>query len=203
MAKRAAKRGTKAGRKPAKKASRQVASKRSAKRQKKAAPARRAGVRKAKASARKAPRKAVKGARSMKATAAPKKTPRLDRARRTLDEVTIPSPPSSFEMTPHSSAANSGRAEMLDERAKKRGMTSVTAGDVDVNAEDAFFTGDEAPGGDNPTPDQDVVDDIGHAIGVQYQDDQELEGGDEVAKRDKHRWELDPASSDDYRDRKK
>ena len=61
--------------------------------------------------------------------------------------------------------------------------------------------GDEAPGGDNPTPDQDVVDDIGKALGVQYEDNEELKGADKIAERDKHRWELDPASSEDYPDR--
>jgi hypothetical protein len=61
--------------------------------------------------------------------------------------------------------------------------------------------GDEAPGGDNPTPDQDVVDDIGRALGVEYDDDEELQGGDEIVKRDRKRWELDPASSDDFDDR--
>jgi len=74
----------------------------------------------------------------------------------------------------------------------------LTAGDVDAKWQDAYAVGDEAPGGDNPTPDQDRVDDIGRALGIQYQDDQELQGGDEVAERDKHRWELDPASSDDW-----
>jgi hypothetical protein len=75
---------------------------------------------------------------------------------------------------------------------------SLTAGDVDAKWQDAYAVGDEAPGGDNPTPDQDRVDDIGKALGIQYQDDQELQGGDEVAERDRHRWELDPASSDDW-----
>ena len=37
----------------------------------------------------------------------------------------------------------------------------ITGGDVDVDVEQAYFSGDEAPGGDNPTPDQDIVDDIG------------------------------------------
>jgi hypothetical protein len=81
-------------------------------------------------------------------------------------------------------------------------MNSVTAGDVDVDAEDAFFTGDEAPGGDNPTPDSDVVDDIGRALGVPYGDDEELKSVEKVEKRDKHRWELDPASAEDFKDRK-
>ena len=51
-------------------------------------------------------------------------------------------------------------------------------------------------------PDQDIVDDIGRALGVEYQDNEELRASDKVADRDKHRWELDPASSEDYRDRK-
>ncbi len=80
---------------------------------------------------------------------------------------------------------------------------AITGGDVDVDVEDAYFSGDEAPGGDNPTPDQDIVDDIGKALGVEYQDNEELRASDKVAERDKHRWELDPASSEDYRDRKK
>lgn len=74
----------------------------------------------------------------------------------------------------------------------------LTAGDIDAKWQDAYAVGDEAPGGDNPTPDQDRVEDIGKALGIEYQDDQELQGGEEVLKRDKHRWELDPASSDDW-----
>ena len=35
----------------------------------------------------------------------------------------------------------------------------MTAGDVDADWEEAYAVGDEAPGGDNPTPDQDRVDD--------------------------------------------
>ena len=76
---------------------------------------------------------------------------------------------------------------------------AITAGDVDADWEDAYFTGDEAPGGDNPTPDRTVVDDIGKALGVQYEDDEELKGSDKVIERDKHRWELDPASAEDYK----
>ena len=74
----------------------------------------------------------------------------------------------------------------------------LTAGDVDARWQDAYALGDESPGGDNPTPDQNRVDQIGKALGTVYADDQELEGGDEIAKRDRHRWELDPASSDDW-----
>jgi hypothetical protein len=79
---------------------------------------------------------------------------------------------------------------------------AITGGDVDVDLEDAYFTGDEAPGGDNPTPDQDIVDDIGKALGVEYQDSEELKAVEKVTARDRKRWELDPASSEDYKERK-
>jgi hypothetical protein len=116
----------------------------------------------------------------------------------------IPTPPSSLNMNRHGSAVRTGRAEMAEALANHASMTpAITGGDVDADLETAYFSGDEAPGGDNPTPDQDVVEDIGRALGVEYQDAEELRGGDKVADRDKHRWELDPASSEDYRDRKK
>jgi uncharacterized protein DUF6335 len=129
------------------------------------------------------------------------KVPRLNRARRTLNDDVVQTPPSSLNMNRHGSAARTGRAEYADNIREHRGMNEVTAGDVDVDVEDAFFTGEEAPGGDNPTPDQDIVDDIGKALGVEYADNEELKAADKVTKRDKHRWELDPASSEDYKER--
>jgi hypothetical protein len=137
-----------------------------------------------------------------KRSAVARKTPRLDRVRRTLDE-TVPTPPSSLNMNRRASAARTGRAEMAESLEDHRGMSpSITGGDVDVDVEDAYFTGDEAPGGDNPTPDQDIVDDIGKALGVQYGEGEELKSTDKIIERDKHRWEMDPASSEDYKDRK-
>jgi Family of unknown function (DUF6335) len=133
-----------------------------------------------------------------------RKPPALDRARRQLLESddNIPTPPSSLDMDRMASAARTGRREMAEERRQHHESSPVlTAGDVDADWEDAYAVGDEAPGGDNPTPDQDRVDDIGRALGVQYQDNEELKGSDKIAERDKHRWELDPASSDDYQDR--
>jgi hypothetical protein len=130
------------------------------------------------------------------------KAARLDRVRRTLEE-TVPTPPSSLNMRRRGSAARTGRAELADEREELGGMPrALTGGDVDVDLENAYFSGDEAPGGDNPTPDQEVVDDIGKALGVEYADNEELKSSDKVVERDKHRWELDPASSEDYKERK-
>jgi hypothetical protein len=106
-------------------------------------------------------------------------------------------------MERHGSAARTGRAELEDRIQEHTGMTpAITGGDVDADWEQAYFTGDEAPGGDNPTPDQEIVDDIGKSLGVEYQDNEELQSSDKVSKRDKHRWELDPASAEDYKERK-
>ena len=129
------------------------------------------------------------------------KTPRLDRARRTLDDI-VPTPPSTLDLDRNASAARSGRAELAEKQREHRGMNDLDGGDPDVDVEDAYFTGEEAPGGDNPTPDQDIVDDIGKALGVEYEDNEELKAADKVVERDKHRWELDPASAEDYKDRK-
>jgi hypothetical protein len=130
--------------------------------------------------------------------------PGLERARRQLRDVdeTVPSPPSSLNLDRTASAARTGRAEMREARLEHNETSPVlTGGDVDANWEDAYAVGDEAPGGDNPTPDQDRVDDIGKALGVEYQDNEELKAADKIAERDRHRWELDPASSEDYIDR--
>ena len=130
-----------------------------------------------------------------------RRAPGLERERRRLREVeeTVPGPPSSLNMDRHGSAARTGRAEL---RQAKREHTetspAMTGGDVDADWEDAYAVGDEAPGGDNPTPDQDRVDDIGRALGIEYQDNEELKGADKITDRDKHRWELDPASAEDY-----
>jgi hypothetical protein len=51
------------------------------------------------------------------------------------------------------------------------------------------------PTGSRPTP---WADDIGKALGVQYEDNEELKGEKKISDRDKNRWELDPASAEDY-----
>ena len=150
---------------------------------------------------RKALRKA-KPTRGAGTRAARGTSPRLNRVRRTLDD-TVPTPPSSLDMDRHGSAARTGREELAENRRQHQGMSpEIASGDLDVDLEDAYFTGEAAPGGDNPTPDQDIVDNIGKALGVEYEDNEELKASDKVTKRDKHRWELDPASSEDYKDRK-
>ena len=180
---------------PARKAaaSKKTAPARKAAAPKKAAPARKAAAPKKTAPARKtaAPKKAAPARKA----AAPKKAGNPSGTVRAVM-------PSSLAKPPASTGIDTGRAE-LRQKVRQHTSTSpaLTGGDVDADWGRADTVGDEAPGGDNPTPDQDVVDEIGRALGVEYDDDEELRGGDEIADRDRHRWELDPESSEDFDDR--
>ena len=62
-------------------------------------------------------------------------------------------------------------------------------------------TGEEAIGGSVATPDQDIVENLGRAAGMTYQDDEELNPVEKVKKRDRQRWELNPSSAEDYQER--
>lgn len=98
---------------------------------------------------------------------------------------------------PVSSAGQlAGRPDRTDDR-----IARLSGGDVDAAAQD-LDAGIETPGGSNPTPDQDQVDAIGASVGMTYQDNEPLKFGDKMAERDARRWELDPASSDDYQERR-
>jgi hypothetical protein len=134
------------------------------------------------------------------------RSPYLNRERKRLREIEeeVPQPPSSLDMDRSASAVRTGRQrlrEALEQHTES--SPAITGGDVDADWQGAEFVGDEAAGGDNPTPDQDRVEDIGRALGVEYQDSEELKGADKLVKRDKHRWELDPASAEDYKERQK
>ena len=74
----------------------------------------------------------------------------------------------------------------------------LSCGDLDALWEMAESSGDETACGSAPTPDQNVVEDIGEAMGIHYYDDEILNFGAKERSRDVHRWELDPASSEDF-----
>lgn len=77
----------------------------------------------------------------------------------------------------------------------------LSGGDLDARWDQAEAGGEETAGGSVPTPDQDVVEEIGRAVGVTYQDGEPLRAGRKEEERDEHRWELDPASAEDYEER--
>jgi hypothetical protein len=68
----------------------------------------------------------------------------------------------------------------------------LTGGDVDADWHGAYANGDEAVGGSTATPDQDVVDELGEALGVPQGLDAEVQTSAGILKaRDRHRWHLE------------
>ena len=97
-----------------------------------------------------------------------------------------------------------GTRQLLERFRSNPGASPVLAGgDVDARWEDAESTGDEAVAGTNSTPGDNDLDAQGRALGITYADDEELRPGFKEAARDEHRWELDPASSEDFAEREK
>jgi hypothetical protein len=78
----------------------------------------------------------------------------------------------------------------------------ITGGDIDANWEEEDTVGDEAVGGTVATPDQDIVEEIGAAVGLEMDDFAFLRTNEILEERDDSRWELDPKSSEDYQDRR-
>jgi len=94
----------------------------------------------------------------------------------------------------------SGGRQKLEEKLNEYNNSldpSLSGGDVDAAWEDSLVAGEESVGGTAPTPDQDLVDEIGEAAGLTYRDDEPLDSDKKILDRDRHRWELNPASADD------
>lgn len=79
---------------------------------------------------------------------------------------------------------------------------TLTGGDIDANYEQASADGDESVGGTANTPDMDLVDGLGAAVGLELDDRSFLRTNDILEERDVRRWELEPTSSEDYADRR-
>jgi hypothetical protein len=97
-----------------------------------------------------------------------------------------------------------GSRQLADRLQHNQGTDpTLSGGDIDARWDDAESGGDETVGGSTATPGRNDLDAIGEAVGVTYADGEELTTGDKEARRDRHRWELDPASAEDYVDRMK
>jgi len=112
-----------------------------------------------------------------------------------------------YEGTPHSESGSASLDEWStvaeqpqDVVDQAPGTLALFGGDVDA-ALDRADIGEEAVGGSNPTPDQDVVDDIGKGAGVTYDESEPLNMAGKIEGRDANRWELDPRSSEEYAER--
>jgi len=86
--------------------------------------------------------------------------------------------------------------EQLAQRLRRHNASSPAdaGGDLDATWEEVNASGEESVSGSNPTPDQSLVEENAHAVGVNYEDNEELEFIDKIDRRDRNRYELDPRS---------
>src|SRR5258705_10429538 len=88
--------------------------------------------------------------------------------------------------------------DLLAQRLRNRAASPADAGgDLDADWEDVNESGSETVGGDNPTPDQSIVEENARAMGVSFEDNEELDFLDKIEKRDRDRYELDEGSKTD------
>jgi hypothetical protein len=86
--------------------------------------------------------------------------------------------------------------ELLAHRMRENTAASPkdSGGDPDATWEDVNDSGEESVSGDNPTPDQSVVEENASAMGVTYEDNEELDLLDKIERRDRDRYELEEQS---------
>ena len=79
--------------------------------------------------------------------------------------------------------------------------SDVTGGDLDDNWYQAEVVGEEAVGGQTPTPDQNVTEQLLQAMGIGAVDGELIQVREKLERRDLLRWELKPESAEDYQER--
>lgn len=94
------------------------------------------------------------------------------------------------------------RGEIIDLAAEvarhRESSPMLSGGDLDADWHSAYATGEEGVGGSVATPDQDVVDEIGRALGVEQEADAPVRMSDEILKaRDRLRWHLERDAADE------
>ncbi|PIG93161.1 DUF6335 family protein [Gloeocapsopsis sp. IPPAS B-1203] len=96
---------------------------------------------------------------------------------------------------------NSGRKTVRDRLNDYNDVSpELSGGDLDAAWDQADVAGEEAVGGTAPTPDQNVVDEIGSAVGLDMAEEEYVHTTEVLNVRDDRRWELDPQSSEDYQE---
>jgi hypothetical protein len=84
---------------------------------------------------------------------------------------------------------------------------SLTDWDTDVavidDVEGELFDRERRPTQPLASVEVDMLDDLGAALGLTYEEEEELWLGTKEASRDSHRWELDPASAEDWGERRR
>jgi Family of unknown function (DUF6335) len=87
-------------------------------------------------------------------------------------------------------------SELLAHRLRNNTAASPqdAGGDLDASWEEVNDSGSETVAGDNPTPDQSLVEENAKAIGVSFEDNEELDFLEKIEKRDRDRYELEERS---------
>jgi hypothetical protein len=97
--------------------------------------------------------------------------------------------------------AGSGPSQLARKLQEHHSRTpALSGGDLDADW-DRADVGEETVGGQNPTPDQDIAEEVANAVGINYEDNEPLRSAEKLEERDRKRWEFDPASSEDYQER--
>lgn len=94
---------------------------------------------------------------------------------------------------PETAEFTADMVEQLDERlAHPETSPELCGGDVDADWQRAEASGEETVGGSVATPDQDIVDELGAALGVEQEPDAEVRMSEEILRgRDRHYWHLE------------
>ena len=111
-------------------------------------------------------------------------------ARQTRKRAKVPRPVAVLE--------DGGEIEVLvvEDRAPLETDPMLSGGDVDADWQRATSSGEEAVGGSVATPDQDRVDEIGRALGVEQESDAPVTTSVEILEaRDRHYWHLERKAS--------
>src|ERR1044071_5151056 len=85
--------------------------------------------------------------------------------------------------------------ELLAQRLRNTAASPLDAGgDLDADWEDVNDSGEESVGGDSPTPDQSIVEENARALGVGFEDNEELDFLHKLQRTEDHRYELEEQS---------
>ena len=110
-----------------------------------------------------------------------------------LREIRDDLPRGYYQELPKTKAGHPRVYELARELAEYTATGPVaSAGDLDADWQRAESSGEETVGGSVATPDQDVVDEIGHALGVEQPSQAPLRTSEEILEdRDRRYWELE------------
>lgn len=105
----------------------------------------------------------------------------------------------SAEPTPEELAAIESDLAFVNLDSGDRVSLSNSDTDESIELQDVptDMVGDQAIGGTAPTPDQDLVDEIGAAVGIEMDDRAFLRTTEILESRDDRRWELEPDSAEE------